>query len=171
MVKKEEKKELKDITPYVRQILERKLGQFCNKEKGADRYFFYEAIQLLRSDVGEDIIRKAFGEKYNQVVKWLDKYGVALNHYKMYHDLLDQNAIDKYDDTNKFFVQYKRFQDKIPLCERLLFKIFLLFLNETKIQYFTIPQEIFKKEKREYRPFDYVSERVKRGGDVEEEKN
>jgi hypothetical protein len=147
-------KQLIDVIPSVRQLVMRKLAQYALNDKGNDLYFFFEAISILRGVVGEDVLKDHYGEKYNEVNKFLAYSGVLLSELKLIYDSIEKlNKENIKEYSKRYDEEYKQIMRKVGLINLRLPEIFCVLLNSSKMRYMTIPSDAFIPQlKKGYRP-------------------
>ena len=154
-----EEKEIK-VLPTVRRLIHSKLAQFCVETKGSDLYHLDEAVELLRSIVSDDPLKKYYGDKYPQLKNILHNLNIRLNKVKLYYD-----SISSFDDQlkEKNLKQiYNKDFSKIPLINSNLFKCFSLLVERTELRFMSIPNEAFKRMDKEHKVLDTSNQEEKK---------
>lgn len=142
----EEEKQLVNVLPTMRQVIHRKLAQYCLHDKGNDLYFFYEALNLLRSATGEDILKEHYADNYPEIVKKLNICGVKIARIKFFYDNIDEK-------DEKTFDKYLKEMQNYPMIQRVVYDVFMVLVNNSKMKYLLIPNDAFIRElKKGYRP-------------------
>lgn len=135
------------------QIIMRKLAFWAVESKGSDIYFLNEAVQLLIAEMGEEIMKEVFGEKFDKAKKVLRIFSSFANQNKIYYDKIDSGHF-KEEDKIKAVNAMK----KVPMIQSVVYKVLVEYIKRSNIQFKAIPHESFQKAKFGNRP-------VKGGGD------
>lgn len=144
--------EIKSLNSIITQIVLRNLGGYASSYLGNDIYFLLEAINLLKSDLGEDNVRKIIesqGKKWDDVKYNLDKINEISTQIKIFYDPIQNKKFEKKDvnevKVQKMFKRYFRKTAKeLSLMSSDIYDIFIILLNNTSISKKTIPNDAFK---------------------------
>lgn len=154
MVEPEQPKEeenLIKVSAITRQLVLSKLAQFCTETRGVDLYFAYEAIQLLRSQCGDGILKEKYKKAYDKQKKRLEYIGVLLGQLKMAYDSIEKGELDDDQKVSNIKKLYKKGMTNIPLIQNIIFEVLYLYLEKTNLKYQTIPSTYFKQMERKYK--------------------
>ncbi len=122
--------EEKQITPIVEQIIFGKLSSWCFGSYVDELYYLSEAINLLISDLGPEIMKKEYGDRYNQMRELLVTFNSKVNLIKFCYDNL---RIGKMIDVEKKKSLIKSLTE-IPLIGHPVYDIFVLYIKQSTLK-------------------------------------
>lgn len=136
----EEKKHTVSIP--IEQAVFRKIAYFCVESKGNDLYFLNEAVNLLIAEMGFEILRKEFKDKSDIVEDMLVQFNSLVNQVKLYFDKIKTGRA-KEDEKKEALNALK----KIPVIQTVIYRIFVLYIQKSNLQYKSIPSQAFQTAK------------------------
>lgn len=157
--------------PPIRQLIQRKLARWCTDDYGDDLYYLYEAVQLMRSEFGEEVLKEYYKDRYEEVINRLAKLGILLHGTKIYYDGLDKTKkLDKETEIeSERFMAYKKQLMRIPLIDITLYEMLVVLVRNTPLKNMKIPSSAFKIEERKYVPVKLSSDVDSQSEDEDEE--
>jgi hypothetical protein len=155
-----EKEQLVKSLNITRQIIHRKLGLFASSALGDDLYFLHETISMLRSDIGDDLLKKSYGKNYPVVVHRLEKIGERLSKIKIYYDSLKDKKFEEGEKELEIKKLFFEALSRIRLSEKLIYDVFMIYVKKSALRYQTISNDCFKLIEREYKVVDLKTKRI-----------
>lgn len=137
--------ELTPIDGIGRQLIFRKLAQYCVNSTAEDYYHFVEAINLLMAEVDG---KKVFGDKYDAVKIVLRNTSYIANKIKMFYDALADKKLDEKKKEAHLKLLVKKELEKLVLFQSNIYIIFVKLIKATALRNFQIPTICFKLEDR-----------------------
>jgi hypothetical protein len=155
----EEQQKLKIISSSMRQIIHKKLAQAVTVPE-CPFFSLYEALQLLRAEVGNRCLIEHFGkEEYLKISSRLSVLGNKIGEIKSYYDGLQKGTIESEDVNSRRFRQYKTNMAEV-LIDTTLFRVFCVLLDNSGIKNLSIPNEYFKQARKKFdRPFNFEEDK------------
>ena len=141
------KEEIKSISPLISQMTLRTLGSYCSTQIGNDVYYLIRAINLMKSDLGEEEIKKeweAMGRNWGKTKKALEKLEKKSIAVKNFYDAIEDKRFEKKDKEIKIKKFYIKTASKIPVLIPEAYDLLVMMIKKTQIQRQTIPSEAFK---------------------------
>lgn len=152
----------KEVLNISRQMIFYKLAQFCDAYQGNDLYYLMEAVNMIRADVGDKLLKEKYKDKYKKVKDKLDEFEERIHKVKTYYD-----NIENWEDEEKHKKLkriYRKEFSKLPLLNKALFKVFMILLEKTNLKYQTIPNDYFRRMERKYKIPKVEEEPIKNEG-------
>ena len=153
-----EQEKLSVMIPIIRQQLHRKLGMWASSSLSDDLYFLREAVTIFMSDIGDGPLKEHYKENYDDVIKKFNRLGVRLEKVKIYHDSIKDKSMEEKDKEAEIKKIYFKALSKIPLMDKLLYDMLMVYIKKSSVQYQKIPNEDFKHFEREYKIINYKKE-------------
>lgn len=119
--------EEKQITPIVEQIIFGKLSSFCFGSYADELYYLSEAINLLISDLGTDIMKEEYGKDYDQKRQLLVDFNSKVNLIKFCYDNLKFGKMIDLHKKKSLIDALKM----LPLISHPVYDIFILYLKKS----------------------------------------
>jgi len=132
-------KKLKTISSISRQIILRKLGMYASSNLGNDIYYLFEAVLMLREDIGDEPLKEYYGEDWVDAQNKFKKLSYLVNKVKV-----DYDRVLKYPKDKKIREEFIQVFSKIPLVQEVLYEFFFILLQNTTLQYNKIPSDAIK---------------------------
>ena len=155
----EDEEKLKRVSTPVRQLIHRKLAQFCVQTLGNDIYFLTEVVTLLRAEVGEEILKEKYGKKYDFVVLKLKGLSQATAKIKIYYDSLEKKELNEENKEKKIKHLFRKEMKKMKISELLLYEVFILYINKCNLKFMSIPNQAFQIETKRDKRFKFGKEK------------
>lgn len=145
------KEELIHVSTELKQLVQRKISQAVRIPE-VPHYPLFEASQFLRAKVGDDVLRKSFGDKWNDIKKQYSKVGILISDIKSFYDFM-MFSKDKDLNSEKFSKERINYRRAMALVLINLNKdrIFVELLDKVDFKNIPIPNEAFKAEERSAR--------------------
>jgi len=153
MEQKKEKKEKVYLSKEVTQILFRRLASYAILNDGRGWVSLYEAIQLLRSVVPEEIIKKEYDD-YEEIDKILVKFGKKVYHINSYFSLIKDSD---FRDSNLWKKHYRNFLialSDIPVIHTKVISFFGFLIKRVSFAIDSIPSEYLVQAKNDLMKFE-----------------
>ena len=121
------------------QMAEWKFGGYSSSYLGNDLYFFYEAMNLLIADVGEEWLEREMekeGKNWQEIKLRLQKLKKTILRVKMFYDpIIDKKfskkELKKSDVQNMFESNFEESIQRLPLIESDLYETIIFLLKKT----------------------------------------
>lgn len=155
----EQKESLKLISSVQRQLIHRTLAQSVTVPECP--YFpLFEALQKLRSHVGDEVLINEFGkDKIEAIRNKIKVLGIKISEIKSYYDGINNLVIESEDISSQRFVQYRKNMAEI-LIDIDFFRIFTVLLEASTIKNLAIPNEVFKSLQRKQRKLEMEEDKT-----------
>lgn len=149
MPEKEVKKvgEIKSISPLVSQMILRILGSYCSTHVGNDVYYLVRAINMMKSDLGEEFIKKEWessGRNWEKTKNNLEKLEKKSIEVKAFYDSIEDKKMEKKTQELTIKRFYIKTASKIPVLLPEIYDLFIILIKKTQLQRQTIPSEAFR---------------------------
>lgn len=151
--KKNKKEKLPNLSTLGQQMVMKKVGVYCTERMSIDLYYFFEAINIIISDRGEDWVDeicKKNGKDWGEIKEKLEKINRLVNITKTFYDPIQDKAFERKDkdkkltETQAYFRRYIfKTTKRISLMQRDIYDIFFLLVNNTSLKIKTIPSGNF----------------------------
>ena len=115
----------------VRQMISKTLALYSDEDGRKRLFLLYDAVQLIRFNGGEEILKSHYGESYNKIKNKLDSFNE-----KIYGE-----------DKEDLF-------DELPLVHTLIYEVFGVLATQTEIKNMLIQSRDFMRWRR-YIPVRY----------------
>jgi len=142
--------ELYTINPLIDQMVLTKLGMYCSERLSVDLYYLAESINLLISEIGEEVVKKEYSKKYDdwEIVKSnLIRLQRILSESKMFYDAITDKSFNRktINEVQKMFKkQFINHTSRVPLLNESIYKLFVFLVSISTIQRRQIKGEYFK---------------------------
>lgn len=136
----------KPISTHAKQIIQKRMAEAVT-QPDACYFFFYDYVKSLRAEVGEDILKKAFGAKYNDVVNYLNEIGRKIGFVKGELDAIKAGKLDINDLSSQRVREYRKANSEL-CADMLLARIWKILLDASQIKNFSTPNDFFKESRR-----------------------
>ena len=162
--------ELKETSQVVGQMVLRKCGMFASSSLADDLYYLLEAVNLLRKDVGDDILKEHYGNEWDNVQRKLIRLQILVNGAKIFYDALEDKVFKKSKKEKAIREAFIKYLSQIPLVQDILFDVFIVLVSKTQLQRRQIPSEAFKVlEHKSFRKIDMSGRLKPKEPDTKEE--
>ena len=135
------------ISPLVSQVALRTLANYCCTYVGNDVYYLVNAINLLISDIGEEVVQKEWeklGRNWEKTKKNLEKFEKKAIASKSFYDSLEDKKFEKKDKEKEIKEYYFKTASKIPALLPEAYDLLVMMIKMSSIQKLMIPSDAFK---------------------------
>jgi len=140
--------EIKSISPLVSQMVLRILGSYCSTQVANDVYYLIKAINMLKSDLGEEYVKKEWesvpGRDWIKTKKNLEKLEKKSMEVKSFYDAIEDKKMEKSKQEIKIKYYYTKTASKIPMILPEAYDLLIMLIKRTEIQRRSIPSEAFR---------------------------
>lgn len=142
----ENEPQLRAVLPVNKQIIWRKLASFSVNTFGDDVLALIEVINLLKIDIGDDALKKHYGNKYGEKTKQLIQVECMIRGIKSYYDDLKRKRKVLEDTNSQKFKEFRKLMVKVPLFLDVVYEMFFVLIKQTTLINQSIPHEAFVQE-------------------------
>lgn len=166
--KTEETENLLKVSQIGSRIFFAKIGKYMMGDNGDDLYYFDQAVKHLRSDFGDDLLKKEYGKRYDEINKKLETISRVLYKVKLYYDSIYSKKVDEETREKRIKKLYKKELSKLNPIQRVLYDVFYLYIKNTNLKYQTVANTFVKEAQKEITRFDLTKEKEEVEDDDEE---
>lgn len=136
----------KPVSTHAKQIIQKRMAEAVTQTEGV-YFYFYDYIKSLRAEVGEEILKKTYGDKYPEIVAYLNIIGGKIGFIKGELDAIKTGKLDVNDISSPRVREYRRLNSEI-CAEMNLARIWKTLLDASQIKNFSTPNDYFKESRR-----------------------
>lgn len=136
----------KPVSTHAKQIIQKRMAEAVTQTEGV-YFYFYDYIKSLRAEVGEEVLKNAYGEKYPEVVSYLNEVGRKIGFIKGELDAIKSGNLDVNDISSQRVREFRKANSEI-CAEINLARIWKLLLDASQIKNFSTPNDYFKESRR-----------------------
>lgn len=152
------KKPIKEFSNSTRQDILYRLAKSSEDKLGRGFLIRYEVVNMLLARLGDECLRKRWGDKFEEKMIILKKLGSYVSNINFFLSKVDD---EKFEDgkgliDKRLLMARKIYVEAVNHLD-VLYEAFYTLLDETTVlKKLSIPQEYFgEKVKKEKRPYDY----------------
>ena len=150
------------LSPTMRQLIFRHLASYSVINDGRQYTHLYQAIELLRTLVGEQKIKDHYKKDYENLNKTLISFAKRVYYIGNYYDLLRDSD---YKNSNVWKESYRNFLNSLSMLPVLHTKImgfFFYLINLTSLRSSSIPSEYMNQASKDLIDFETEPDQQKR---------
>jgi len=122
-------------------------------------YFFHAITMVLAIDEVDAIVKKKFGNTYNDFRQRLNTYSGIVNRIKYHFDNIDDKTLKEGDTSNPAYVSMMDLLTKLPLIYQELDAVFIIICRYTSLGQNTVPQQAISIFQQQYKKVSYGEDR------------
>jgi hypothetical protein len=142
------------IKPIMKQLIFKKLANFSAFGDGRQYGALFDAIQLLRTCVGEDIIKEEYKDKYDDLGETLTYFSEQANHISHFFSLLSNRDFKQSNIYKEVYHQYLIALGKAPVVITKTVGFLHFLISKTSLTNETIPSSYLEGSSRDIIDFE-----------------
>ena len=123
------------------QLIQRHLASYSVINDSRQFTHLYQAIELLRTIVGEDKIKEHYKEEYNEINNILISFGKKVYYISHYFDLMRDTDYRKSNVWKETYRNFLNALSSIPIIHTRIMGLFGFLLDETPLRNRKIPSD------------------------------
>ena len=126
------------IVPSEEEVVHMALASLGIRKSQEGHADFLFAIQKLRSNIGEEVLKQKLGKDYDRIIEEFNEYCIYIGIIESYRESLDQRVINRKDIRSPLFIQFQKASAMRLICTSP-FIIYKALLEESSMKNKRIP--------------------------------